>query len=257
MNTMNAQNASPLLAVRGLGKAFGGITASHDVDLDVYSGEIHAIIGPNGAGKTTLISLLAGTLKPDSGEIRFAGRDITRLPVWRRARLGFARSFQIISIFAHMSVLENVALAVQVRAGHSFRFWARVDRNRTIRDRAMEVLARTALAERVHDPASSLSHGELRQLEIALVLAMRPRLLLLDEPMAGMSREESDIMIDLIRHLKSNRAILLIEHDMDAVFALADRISVLVHGRIVDTGTPERIRNSEAVQRAYLGDSKC
>ncbi|VFM94982.1 MAG: branched-chain amino acid transport system ATP-binding protein [Candidatus Kentron sp. G] len=234
---------------------FGGIDACREVHLDIYPGETHAIIGPNGAGKTTLISLLCGALKPDRGEIVFEGRPITRLPVWRRSRLGLARSFQITSVFTDMSVLENVALAVQTHEGHSFRFWARADRDTGLRDKALGVLARTALADRAGDLASSLSHGERRQLEIALVLATQAKLLLLDEPMADMGREESAAMVTLIGRLKSEgKTILLIEHDMNAVFALASRISVLVYGRIIHTGAPEEVRANRAVQRAYLGE---
>nr|VFJ92253.1 MAG: branched-chain amino acid transport system ATP-binding protein [Candidatus Kentron sp. H]VFK00830.1 MAG: branched-chain amino acid transport system ATP-binding protein [Candidatus Kentron sp. H]VFK04858.1 MAG: branched-chain amino acid transport system ATP-binding protein [Candidatus Kentron sp. H] len=245
--------STPLLSVRGLHKAFGGAIATRDVSLDVYPGETHAIIGPNGAGKTTLIAQLSGMLMPDRGEILFGGQPITRLPAWRRSHLGFARSFQITSVFDDMTLRENVALAVQAHEGHSFRFWGRADRDRGLREKALRTLERIGLAQRADDPVAGLSHGERRALEIALTLATDPRLLLLDEPMAGMGSEESAAMVDLIRELKAEKTILLVEHDMDAVFALADRLSVLAYGGIIGAGTPEEIRNNPAVQRAYLG----
>ncbi len=242
-----------LLSISGLSKSFGGVTATNHVSLEVRQGETHAIIGPNGAGKTTLISQLAGDLAPNAGSIRFAGRNITDLPAYRRCRLGLARSFQITSVFPGLSVLENVALGVQAHTGHSFRFWRPAARDETLTVPAMTLLDLVGLDHRAHDLASALSHGERRQLEIAMALAGEPQLLLLDEPMAGMGSEESTRMVRTLQELKKSHTILLIEHDMDAVFALADRISVLVYGRLIATGTPEEIRQDSSVQAAYLG----
>jgi branched-chain amino acid transport system ATP-binding protein len=212
------------------------------------------VIGPNGAGKTTLIGQLAGELRPDAGTIRFAGRDVTALAAPGRARLGLARSFQITSIFRDFTVLDNVALAVQAHAGHSFRFWRPARREPALRGPAAAILDSVGLGGRAEVLAANLAHGEQRQLEIAMVLATRPRMLLLDEPMAGMGVEESPRMIQLLRGLKGRQTLLLVEHDMDAVFALADRISVMVYGRLIATGTPEQIRASAEVRQAYLGE---
>lgn len=243
-----------LLQVRGLCKNFGALTATHQVDLNVNPGEIHAIIGPNGAGKTTLLAQLAGELSPDSGQILFAGRDITRLPAHRRSHIGVARSFQITSMFAELSLQANVALAVQAHQGHSFRFWQATDQDERLQQPARILLKRLGLAERAHIPAGQASHGEHRQLEIAMALAAEPQLLLLDEPMAGMGIEESQHLLHLLQQLRGQHAILLIEHDMDVVFALADRISVLVYGQIIATGDPEYIRSDPEVRNAYLGE---
>lgn len=242
-----------LLEVRALSKRFGGITATDRVELDVREGEIHAVIGPNGAGKTTLIAQLAGMVAPDSGRILFAGRDITRLPPHARARLGMARSFQITSIFHAMTVLDNTLLAVQAHAGHSYRFWRRARRDKRLTGLALAALQQVGLAHKAASNARGLSHGEHRQLEIAMALAGTSKLLLLDEPMAGMGAEESAAMVDLLRGLKATKSILLIEHDMDVVFALADRITVMVDGRTIASGTPDEIRGDENVRRAYLG----
>ncbi|WP_420403733.1 ABC transporter ATP-binding protein [Nisaea sp.] len=242
------------LEVRNLYKNYGGIAATDHVDLDVRESELHAIIGPNGAGKTTLIAQLSGEVPPDGGRIRFAGRDITSTPAYRRSLLGLARSFQITSLMLDMTVLENVALAVQAHAGHSFRFWTPARSEPELVEPAMEALKSVGLADRAHDVARAMSHGEHRQLEIAMALATRPKLLLLDEPMAGMGVEESQRMVEILRGLKGGKTMLLIEHDMDVVFTLADRISVLVYGRVIATGAPEEIRNDEAVRQAYLGD---
>ena len=244
----------PLLKVAGLVKRFGGILASDQITLNVGAGELHAIIGPNGAGKTTLIGQLAGELRPDLGRIHFAGRDITRAPAYRRSALGLARSFQITSVFLDFSTLGNAALAAQAHAGHSFRFWRDARREPALRDVATEVLARVGLSDRAEVPAANLSHGERRQLEIAMALATRPRLLLLDEPMAGMGIDESARMVTLLQALKRQVSIVLIEHDMEAVFALADRISVLVYGRVIASGTPAEIRADPEVRQAYLGE---
>jgi branched-chain amino acid transport system ATP-binding protein len=248
--------AEPLLAARGLIKRFGGLVATDGVALEIMPQEVHALIGPNGAGKTTLIGQLTGELAPDAGRVYFAGRDITRLSANRRARRGLARSFQIASLFLDLTALENVALAVQVHSGHSFRFWGAVERDARLQMPAQALLDRVGLAARADIPAGELSHGEHRQLEIALALASAPKVVLLDEPMAGMGPEESQRMIALLRQLKGGVGMLLVEHDMDAVFALADRISVLVYGKIIATGTPEAIRANAEVRQAYLGDEE-
>jgi branched-chain amino acid transport system ATP-binding protein len=245
--------AEALLAIEGLSKRFGGVTASDDITLAVPAGELHAIIGPNGAGKTTLIGELAGEIAPDAGRIRFDGRDITALPVWRRSALGLARSFQITSLFADFTALDNVALAVQAHSGHSFHFWRDARSDPALRKPAGAALARVGLAERADVLVARMSHGEHRQLEIALALATAPRMLLLDEPMAGMGPEESARMVATLRELKREFTILLIEHDMEAVFALADRVTVLVYGRVLASGAPAEIRANQAVREAYLG----
>src|SRR3954451_22000790 len=243
-----------LLAIEGLTKRFGGITASDDVSLTVSEGELHDIIGPNGAGKTTLIGQITGELTPQAGRIRFAGRDITASPVYQRSLLGLARSFQITSLFLDFTALDNVALAVQAHAGHSFHFWRDARRQPELRQPAQAALERVGLGARADSIVANMSHGEHRQLEIAMALATKPRMLLLDEPMAGMGAEESARMVTLLRELKQEVTILLIEHDMDAVFALADRVSVLVYGRIIASGEPAAIRANADVRRAYLGE---
>jgi len=245
-----------LLRIEALSKRFGGVLASDAISLEVPAGELHAIIGPNGAGKTTLIGQLAGEIAPDGGRIEFARADVTRLPAWRRSRLGLARSFQITSLFPDFSALDNVALAVQAHAGHSFRFWRDARSEPGLREPARAALARLAIAERADMLVSRLSHGEQRQLELAVALATRPRMLLLDEPMAGMGPDESARMVATLRELKGELTILLIEHDMEAVFALADRITVLVYGRIIASGAPEAIRADEKVREAYLGEQE-
>ncbi len=244
-----------MLQVSELRKSFGALMATDHVNLAVRRSEIHAVIGPNGAGKTTLIAQLAGELLPDDGHILFLGRDITRLPPYTRSHLGLARSFQITSIFLHMTLLDNVALAVQAHAGHSYRFWKPARKDHRLVEPALAALDHVGLRERAHILASEVSHGEHRQLEIAMALATNPQLLLLDEPMAGMGPEESARMVEILRGLRGEKTMLLIEHDMDAVFALADRISVLVYGRVIASGEPEAIRTDEAVRRAYLGDA--
>ncbi|MCC6780294.1 MAG: ABC transporter ATP-binding protein [Hyphomicrobiales bacterium] len=246
----------PLLQVDGVSKHFGGIVASDQISFEVPTGELHAVIGPNGAGKTTLISQLAGELPPNAGRIRFAGHDITELPGWRRSQIGLARSFQITSLFLDFTALDNVAMAVQAHAGHSFRFWRPARREVELRQPAQAALARVGLAERADMTVSSLSHGEHRQLEIAMALATGPRMLLLDEPMAGMGPDESARMVLMLRELKREVTILLIEHDMEAVFALADRITVLVYGRVIASGSPAEIRADPEVRRAYLGEQE-
>ena len=247
---------SALLQVENLAKRFGGIVATDDLALTVAAGELHAVIGPNGAGKTTLIAQLSGQLRADSGRVRFDGNDITALPMDRRSRLGLARSFQITSLFLDLSVLDNVALCVQAHAGHSFHFWRNARAEPQLREPARAALARVGLSARADLPASLLSHGEHRQLELAMALAGNPRLLLLDEPMAGLGAEESARMVEMLRALKREHTILLVEHDMEAVFALADRITVLVYGRVVATGAPEHIRANAQVREAYLGEQE-
>ena len=248
--------AEPLLAIERLTKRFGGIVASDAITLDIPPGEFHAIIGPNGAGKTTLIGLLAGEIAPQDGTIRFHGADITRLPVYRRSRLGLARSFQITSLFRDFAALDNVALAVQAHHGHSFRFWRDARSEAALREPARAALDRVGLGSRGGVRVDRLSHGEQRQLEVAMALATRPRMLLLDEPMAGMGPEESARMLAMLRALKGDITVLLIEHDMETVFALADRITVLVYGRVIASGEPAAIRADAAVREAYLGEQE-
>jgi branched-chain amino acid transport system ATP-binding protein len=248
--------AEPLLTINRLTKRFGGVIASDSVTLAVPRGELHAIIGPNGAGKTTLIGQLTGEVTPEAGRISFAGVDITRAPAHRRSLLGLARSFQITSLFLDFTALDNVALAVQAHAGHSFRFWRPARSEAALREPARKALARVGLAERADTLVANMSHGEHRQLEIAMALATAPRMLLLDEPMAGMGPEESLRMVALLRELKGELTILLVEHDMEAVFALADRITVLVYGRVIASGAPEAVRANEEVRRAYLGEQE-
>ena len=244
----------PLLEVHGLTKSFGALLASDSIDLEIREGETHAVIGPNGAGKTTLIAQLAGNLRPDRGRVRFAGEDVTALSAPARSHRGFARSFQITSVYSEFTALENVMLAVQAHAGHSFRFWRPAREETALRSPARAILEEVGLGARSDVLAANLAHGEQRALEIATALATRPRLMLLDEPVAGMGAEETRRMIEFLSTLKGRKTIILVEHDMDAVFSLADRISVLVYGRIIATGTPEEIRANAEVRRAYLGE---
>jgi branched-chain amino acid transport system ATP-binding protein len=245
-----------ILQVDNLSKRFGGVVASEAITFDVPAGQLHAVIGPNGAGKTTLIGQLVGEIVSDSGSIRFGGAEITALPTYRRSQLGLARSFQITSLFSNFTALDNVALAVQAHSGHSFRFWRDARSESELREPARNALERVGLGPRGDVLVSSLSHGEHRQLEIAMALATRPRMLLLDEPMAGMGPEETTRMVALLRELKRDLTILLIEHDMEAVFALADCITVLVYGRIIASGAPEAIRANAEVREAYLGEQE-
>lgn len=246
--------AEPLLRVKDLVRRFGGIVATDHVSLDVAKSELHAIIGPNGAGKTTLISQLTGHLAPNAGSISLAGRDITHLPAWRRSALGLARSFQVTSLLLDFTSADNVALAAQAHDGHSFRFLGDARKEKGLRDKALAALQRVGLAERADVLVSKLSHGEQRELELAVALATAPQLLLLDEPMAGLGVTESARMVKLLQELRKEVTIVLVEHDMEAVFALADRISVLVYGRVIASGAPSEIRQNEEVKRAYLGD---
>jgi branched-chain amino acid transport system ATP-binding protein len=251
---VHESSAEPLLRVDQLVRRFGGIVATDHVSLDVAEGELHAIIGPNGAGKTTLISQLTGHLTPNSGSIRLAGRDISGLPAYRRCALGLARSFQITSLLPDFTAADNVALAAQARDGHSFRFWGDARREAGLREAAQSALDRVGLGDRADVLVSRLSHGEQRELELAVALATKPKLLLLDEPMAGLGVTESQRMVKLLSELRKEVTIVLVEHDMEAVFALADRISVLVYGRVIASGAPAAIRQNEEVRRAYLGD---
>jgi len=246
--------AKALLEIEGLTKRFGGVVAADEISLALWPGELHAIIGPNGAGKSTLISQLSGEIVPDGGRIRFDGREITALPVYRRSRLGLARSFQITTLFSDFTAIDNVALSVQAHAGHSFRFWHDARHEADLREPARTALVRVGLGERASALVTDLSHGERRQLEIAMALAAQPRMLLLDEPLAGMGPDESARLVETLLTLKGHVTVMLIEHDIDAVFALADRISVLVYGRIIASGEPAAIRADAAVREAYLGE---
>ena len=245
-----------MLKVNSLVKSFGGLLATDNLSFEVEAGKLHAVIGPNGAGKTTLISQITGETKPDSGTVIFDGDDISDVPVHLRSARGLARSFQITNIFPDMTTWDNVALAVQAQAGHSFHFWKDARKDPLLREPALVFLEQVGLAERAGIVAGQLSHGEHRQLEIAMALATRPKMLLLDEPMAGMGPEESKAMVDILQGLKRKLTILLIEHDMDVVFTLADQITVLVYGRGIATDAPEAIRNHPEVQAAYLGEEE-
>jgi branched-chain amino acid transport system ATP-binding protein len=243
-----------LLQVTGLCKRFGAVQANHDANLEVVTGEIHALIGPNGAGKTTLLNQLSGELKPDAGRIFFNGHDITDVPVYRRALLGLARSYQITSIFEQLTVEANLRLAIQAHRGHSFRFWKRAAHDPQLTEPLGDALARVGLEERADIVAGHLSHGEKRQLEVGMALACNPQMLLLDEPYAGMGPGGTTELTKLIQRLRKDVTILLVEHDMAVVFSLADRITVLDYGRTVASGTPKQIRANPAVRRAYLGE---
>ena len=243
-----------MLNLDAVSKRFGGVVATDKVSLDVKPGEVHALIGPNGAGKTTLIGQISGSVATNSGSIRFLDEDVTRLRQHQRVKRGLARSYQITSIFKRFSVLDNLALAVQARSGSSFSFWRPVAAERALFDEARAIAAQVGLQQRLDASAGNLAHGEQRALEVGLALATRPKLVLLDEPMAGMGPEESQRMIELIGRIRAQVTVLLVEHDMDAVFRLADRITVLVDGRVIATGAPEAIRSQPEVKRAYLGD---
>ena len=245
---------TPVLRLEGLSKNFGGLAVIRNLTFEMAAGELHAVIGPNGAGKTTLINQISGLIAPDSGRVLFDGRDITALPVPERAALGMARSFQITSILPGFSALENVALAVQARIGTSFKFFGRAAAEAALNTPAMAALDEVGLGPRADMLAGHLSHGEKRALELAMALAMQPKLLLLDEPMAGVGRDESQRLIAVLSRLKGRFPILLVEHDMTAVFALADRISVLLYGAILTSGTPDAVRADPQVIAAYLGD---
>lgn len=243
-----------LLHVDQLVKRFGGLTATDHAQLTVKQGTIHALIGPNGAGKTTLIHQISGALQPDEGAIRFGGQDVTTMPMHQRARIGLVRSYQITSIFKRLSVMDNIALSVQARSGSSFRFWTAARSEHERYTQAAALAERVGLGARLHTISGSLSHGEQRQLELGLALATQPKLLLLDEPMAGMGPDESENMVTLLESLRGELTILLVEHDMDAVFRLADTISTLVFGKVIASGTAQQIKDNPDVKRAYLGD---
>lgn len=243
-----------LLSVKSLVKRFGAVQASNNFSLEVAQGELHALIGPNGAGKTTALNQLCGELMPDAGRIFFDGRQITRMPVYRRAQMGLARSYQITSVFEYLTVRENLSLAVQAHKGHSFRFWKKAVDDPVIRRAVLQAMARVGLEKRANMQAANLSHGEKRQMEVGMALAGHPKMLLMDEPYAGMGPGGAVELTKLIRKLKTEFTILLVEHDMSAVFSLADRITVLVYGQTIATGTPQEIRANPEVRQAYLGD---
>ncbi|SDT95471.1 ABC transporter ATP-binding protein [Stappia sp. ES.058] len=243
-----------VLEIRNLNKRFGAVHVSRNISLAVPDGQCHAVIGPNGAGKTTLIHQISGVLHPDAGEVVLAGRNITTSKTWQRAQAGLGRTFQLTSVLPSFSVLENVALAAQAKSGSSFRFFRPAAQEADLNEKAMTTLERLNIAERAHVPADDLSHGERRLLELAIALAGAPRFLLLDEPMAGLGRVESAMLIDILADLRRSIPMLLVEHDMDAIFQLADTVSVLVDGQIVAEGSPEDIRNDPAARAAYLGD---
>ena len=243
-----------MLAIENLNKSFGALQVSKDISLSVAPGQCHAVIGPNGAGKTTLIHQISGVLRQDSGRVLLDGKDVSQLPLWERVQAGLGRTFQITSVLPSFSVLENVATAVQAKSGSSLKFFARASAEDALNDRALAILGRVGLDDRAGRPAADLSHGELRLLEIAIALAGSPKFLLLDEPMAGLGKTESAALIDLLNDLRSDFPILLVEHDMDAVFQLADEVSVLVDGEIVANGTPSDVRENPQARAAYLGD---
>ncbi len=248
---------SALLQLDGLRKSYGALAVTRDVSLAVAPGEVHALIGPNGAGKTTLVGQVAGSIRPDGGRVIFAGQDITALSPSRRARLGLARSFQIITLIGGFTARENVATAVQRRHGSSFRFGRDAGREAALNAEAEAALDAVGLGDRAGIPADALSHGEKRHLELAVALACAPKLLLLDEPMAGVGHDEAAGLLALLQRLRGRFAMLLVEHDMDAVFALSDRVSVLVGGAVIASGPPAAIRADPAVRAAYLGDEAC
>ncbi len=244
-----------LLSIKGLNKSYGGVKATDDLNLSILKGELHAIIGPNGGGKTTLISQLCGNVMPDSGSVHFSGRDITTMSEHKRPHLGMSRTYQITSLIRTMSVLDNLQLAIQAQAGHSFRFWSDVRRHQIERERASSYARQVGLEGQIQSRVDNLAHGEQRRLEVAMALTSNSCLLLLDEPLAGLGGQEAAEMIKLLDSLKGHKTMLLIEHDMDAVFSLADRVSVLVYGHIIATGPPEDIRQNAEVQQAYLGEA--
>ena len=248
--------AKPLLSTNNLRKNFGALTATDNVRLELFPGEIHALIGPNGAGKSTLIAQICGTLQPDSGTISFNGQDITKLTPHARARAGLGRSFQISQLALEFSALKNVMLAVQAKQGSSLRFFKPIMSDNSLKVPALEALDKVGLSTKCHVPAAELAHGEKRRLEIAIALASQSKALLLDEPMAGMGAEGSKDLTLLLAELKKTAPILLVEHDMDAVFTLADRISVLVYGKVIATGNKDEIRSNPIVRSAYIGEGQ-
>lgn len=249
-----SDNNPVILETKGLQKSFGAVHATNDVSLDLRHAEVHAVIGPNGAGKSTLITQISGELQPDEGTIHLLGQEVTHLRAFERARLGLGRSFQITELCPQYTALENVILSCMLRTGKAFGVWSNPRNDHTLRKEAQEYLDLVGLSDRTYIVCADMAHGEKRQLELAVALARHPKLLLLDEPMAGMGAEESLIMTKLLLELKKDYGILLVEHDMDAVFALADRISVLVYGAIIFTGLPDEVRHNQQVQAAYLGE---
>ena len=247
---------APLLVAEGLRKRFGAVAAADGFSLSVAAGEIHALIGPNGAGKTTAIGQLSGEIAPDAGRVVFDGHDVTRLSIGAHVRLGLSRSYQITTVFQDFTAEDNVAVGVQAYASHQFRFWRPARRDATLREPAQRILERVGLSARADMRAADLAHGEKRQLELAMALSVSPRMVLLDEPMAGLGPTETAAMVGLLRRLREEVTILLVEHDMDVVFALADRVSVVVYGRTIATGTPEQIRADRDVREAYLGSDR-
>ncbi len=245
--------SEPVLLTRGLTKSFGGLIAVDNVSIDFLAGQVHAIIGPNGAGKTTLINLLSGDLPPTGGTILFGEHDLSNKPVHEVSQLGIGRSYQKTNIFPDFTCLQNCWLGAQSRMPSSMRFFKPAAAHDRVRERAERAIALCGLDARTHTRASAMSYGEQRQLEIGMMLATEPELLLLDEPLAGMGSEESQQVVDLIKRLAKDHTVILIEHDMDAVFAVADALTVMVNGKVLATGTPEDIRNSREVQEAYLG----
>ncbi|HCN70658.1 MAG: ABC transporter ATP-binding protein [Pusillimonas sp.] len=245
---------TPKLELRELCKSFGALTATDHVNLTVHSDEIHALIGPNGAGKTTLISQISGELMPDSGQILLDGNDITKVPAHKRAAVGLARSFQISQLYKEFTVEDNVAMAVQAHTNKRFNMWLNARKDAQLRKPAYEALCKVGLEHRSNELVSSLAHGEKRQLELAIALSLNAPVLLLDEPMAGLGAEESKLMKDILLDLKGQYAMLLVEHDMDIVFAVADRVTVLVYGQTIFTGTPDQVREHPEVREAYLGN---
>ncbi len=244
-----------VLEIRNLNKHFGAVHVSRNISLSVPDGQCHALIGPNGAGKTTLIHQISGVLQPDAGDVVLAGQNITTKKTWQRAQAGLGRTFQLTSVLPSFSVLENVALAAQAKSGSSFRFFRPAAREKDLNETAMAMLERLGMKERACVPAADLSHGERRLLELAIALAGAPRFLLLDEPMAGLGRVESVMLIDILADLRRSIPMLLVEHDMDAIFQLADTVSVLVDGKVVAQGAPDHVRNDPAARAAYLGDT--
>ena len=245
---------APILSIQSLRKSFGALKATDDVNIDVENSELHAVIGPNGAGKTTLIAQICGQLAPDSGTITFNGRDITHMPDTQRPALGLARSFQITSIFPQFTVLENVMAAAQIQEGNSYRLLPSARANKRLSEAALHNLYLVGLQDMTNTTADAMSHGQKRHLELAMALALKPKMLVLDEPLAGMGPKESEGIVEMLNGMKKDYSILLVEHDMDAVFALADRISVLVYGRVIACGATEDIRNDAGVRTAYLGE---
>jgi len=253
---MSADVKSPVFSAQGLVKRFDSLLATDHVDIDVAHGEVHALIGPNGAGKSTLVNLISGLLPLDAGRLTLNGRDITRLPAHQRVKAGLSRCFQVTSLFKEANTLDNLRLAVQAGAGANFNPFNKRDADAALTQAAWQLAARVGLANEtlLEQPAASLPHAAQRQLDVALALAAQPKVLLLDEPLAGMGPDESINVINLIRQLRQDMAILLIEHDMDAVFTLADRVSVLVYGKVIASGTVAQIRANLQVQEVYLGE---